>query len=274
MAHRRLTAFFIICALFAFLPDAFAGSDEKALREAFEASVKAEGVKIGDYRLIDQDGKEFRLGEYFRDGKPLVVSFIYTSCPEVCPTITDEFKKAIDGARLKLGDKFNVLTIGFDAENDTPERLKSYGLRFSKDLSAFRLASSDADTVKKLTKQFGFFYVKKKDGSFDHLDMVSVVKSDGSIFKQVYGIRTQSNVLKDRLEELITGREPLVYPKTLIDRIKFFCYKYDPVAGRYVLDYSVIAGFFIQLSIILIIVFAVWGSRIRLFFSRLRKNAT
>lgn len=267
MYRKRLIIIFMaLAALFAFMPRAFA--DDRALREAFEASQKSEGTKAGDYRLIDQDGHEFNLAEYFKNDKPLVVSFIYTGCTEVCPGITAEFKKATDTARERLGNRFNVLTIGFDAENDTPAKLKSYGQRFAKDLGSFRLASADAGTIKRLTERFGFYSLRKDDGSFDHMDMATIVKPDGTIFRQVYGLRTQPGALVDRIEEAITGRQAVVYPKTLVDRLRFFCYRYDPVAGRYVLDYSVVAGFLIQLFVILTIVFAVWGSRIKLFFKR------
>lgn len=267
MDHKRRIISLIVLALFAFIPRAFA-EDDRALREAFEASQKAEGTRAGDYRLIDQDGHEFGLAEYFKNDKPLVVSFIYTSCPEVCPGITAEFKKATDTARERLGDRFNVLTIGFDSENDTPAKLKSYGLRFTRDLGSFRLASADAGTIKRLTGQFGFYSARKKDGSFDHMDMATIVKPDGTIFRQVYGLRTQPGALVDHIEEAVTGRQAIVYPKTLVDRLRFFCYKYDPVAGRYMFDYSVVAGFLIQLFVILTIVFAVWGGRIKLFFKR------
>lgn len=245
--------------------------DAVQLRNAMEASIKAEGAKVDDYALIDQDGVKFNLSEYFKGNKPLVVSFIYTSCPQVCPTITAEFKRAIDSARAKYGDKFNVLTIGFDPEKDKPAKLKEYGHKFANDLTNFRLASSDPETIKKLTGQFGFFNVKRADGSFDHIDMVSVVRPDGRIYKQIYSVRTQSANIETRLEELFTGKTISAGGSaSLVDKIKFFCYRYDPYTGKYVIDFPVIISFVVQALVISLIIFIVWGKRIKGIFRKSR----
>lgn len=236
--------------------------DPVVLKAAVENSRRAEGGKLGDYALFDQDGKPFMLGEYFETGKPLVLSFIYTSCPEVCPTITSELKRAVDGAREKLGERFEVLTIGFDAANDTPERLKEYGKRFTGSFEGFRFAGGDAGTIERLLADAGFFHFRQDDGSFDHMDMVTTVKPDGTIYRQVYGIRSQPQNLAMRLDELVTGKAAVPGSLTLVERIKFFCYRYDPQSGKYVLDYPVFAGMALQALVIGAVIYAVWGRRI------------
>lgn len=243
-------------------------ADPVALKAVVDRAAKAEGVKLDDYELVDQDGVRFRLSEYFSDGKPLVVSFIYTACPTACPLISTEFKKAVDAARVKFGGKFNVLTIGFDTANDTPETLKAYGRKFTEDFKVFRLATSDPETIKRLTGQFGFYYSKKADGTFDHMDMATTVRADGTIYKQVYSLRTDSGNVKDRLDELITGKAYAGADASLIDRIKYFCYRYDPYTGKYLPDYAVFAGFFIQLLVLAAIVYSVWGARLKGFFKK------
>jgi protein SCO1/2 len=130
--------------------------DQGVLKSALEAAAKAEGTKLGEYTLVDQDGVRFSLSEYFDGKKPLIISYIYTSCPVVCPTITAEFTKVVDGAPDAFGDRFNVLTIGFDSSNDTPERLREYAGRFSGG-PRFRYASSDEATLERLLNSVGFF---------------------------------------------------------------------------------------------------------------------
>lgn len=237
-------------------------------KKAIQAAQWAEGTKLNDYTLVDQDGKTFRLSEYFGKGKPLLVSFIYTSCTVVCPTITASLLKAAEEGRKELGDKFNVLAIGFDAEIDTPERLKEYGKRWTSDFSRVRFATGSKDTIEKMTKDFGFFYQKEKWG-FNHLNMISVVSRDGRIYKQIYGKELAPGDIIIPLKELITGQIPEQRPITLIDRIKLFCSTYDPKTGLYVVNWPVIIGFFIQLVLILIIVFAVWGKTITALFSKI-----
>jgi len=43
---------------------------------------------IPDVRLVRQDGVAVNLGEELNDGRPVVLSFIYTSCTSVCPLIS------------------------------------------------------------------------------------------------------------------------------------------------------------------------------------------
>ncbi len=262
--------FFILSLIVILLPlGAFAGqnADIEIMRKAFESSTKAEGVKLDDYSLVDQDGKRFQLGEYFNAGKPLVVGFAYTSCDSVCPTITTEFKKAVDDARKKFGDRFNVLTIAFDPARDTSKKLREYGQRFTRDFRDFRFATSDEATIEKLTRQFGFFYVKNREGGFDHIDMVSVVRPDGTIYKQVYGVRTQGNSVVTRLEELITGKPESLKSASLITKIAYFCTRYDPATGKYVVNYALLVGFLLEVIFVATVFIAVWGRRI-LDFSR------
>ncbi|MBI5643340.1 MAG: SCO family protein [Deltaproteobacteria bacterium] len=269
---RLLSAVFVFLLSLQAMP-AFAAAppDTEALREAFDASVKAEGTRLDEYALVDQDGVSFKLSDYFTQNKPLVISFVYTTCPQVCPTITAELKSVVDNARTRLGNRFNVLTIGFDPANDTPEGLKRYGHKLGSDFKDIRFATGSEETVRKLTRQVGFFYKKKEDGSFDHIDMVTVVRPDGTIYKQVYSLRTQSATLGSRLEELITGKTAAPGQVSLIDRLKYFCYKYDPYTGRYVIDYPIFLSIFIQLAVILAIIYAVWGKKIIGFFKKTRR---
>jgi protein SCO1/2 len=264
---------FLLFALFITLLSAPATStagqlDPVILKNAVDASAKAEGTKLGEYSLVDQDGVRFNLSEYFDGKKPLVISYIYTSCPVVCPTITAEFKKAVDGAKEAFGDRFNVLTIGFDPANDTPERLNEYGRKFAGGIKGFRFASSDPETIERLLSSVGFFRVKQDDGSFDHIDMATTVKPDGTIYRQVYSLRSQPQNLALRLEELFTGKAG-ASSLSLVDKLKFFCYRYDPYSGKYVLDYPVFVSIFIQALIIGGIFYAVWGKRI---VARVRKK--
>lgn len=266
----------LACALFLFArPVAASELDAAAMRDAVDAAARAEGTAPGDFELTDQDGIKFHLSDYFKGDRrrPLVVSFIYASCPHVCPAVTAEVKKAAVDARAKLGvkppqgDRFNVLSISIDPQRDTPKRLKEYGLRFTRDFGQMRFAAPAQKDVNALTGKFGFFFAAKDDGSFDHIDMASVMKSDGTIYKQVYSIRTDGSGIRQRLEELITGK-PAVSSSSLVDKIKFFCYKYDPYSNRYVIDYPILVSIFLQTAVFAVIIGLVWGKKIKGFFRR------
>jgi protein SCO1/2 len=76
-----------------------------------------------DFTLQASDGSEFRLSQH--RGKIVLLSFGYTFCPDVGPTILVELSQL----RARLGDaakRVQVVFITLDPERDTPERLHIY----------------------------------------------------------------------------------------------------------------------------------------------------
>ena len=80
-------------------------------REALRVAEAAVGRSVPDVTLLDRRGRPVPLSRY--RGKPLLVSFIYTGCFQVCPTQTRALHEAVRGLDVLLGaDRFNVVKIG------------------------------------------------------------------------------------------------------------------------------------------------------------------
>jgi protein SCO1/2 len=85
---------------------------------------------VPDVRLIRQDGAIVNLGEELNDGRPVVLSFIYTSCTSVCPLISHTLSQL----QSKLGEnagRVHLMSITIDPEQDTPARLREYAKTFN-----------------------------------------------------------------------------------------------------------------------------------------------
>ena len=81
----------------------------------------------------DGDGTPVRLADY--RGKPLLVSFVYTGCLQVCPATTQFLGRAVEEAQRALGrDAFNVVTVGFNLPFDTPVAMREFQKRQGIDL--------------------------------------------------------------------------------------------------------------------------------------------
>ena len=81
----------------------------------------------GPFQLIDHSGKAVTERDYA--GKPMLVMFGFTSCPDICPSGLQVMASAID----QLGEKGRGITplfITLDPERDTPEKLKEYVTSF------------------------------------------------------------------------------------------------------------------------------------------------
>ncbi len=77
----------------------------------------------GAFSLIDQSGRPFT--EKDLAGKPSLVFFGFTHCPDICPTKLFEITQMLDSLGADAG-KVNVVFITVDPERDTTELLSTY----------------------------------------------------------------------------------------------------------------------------------------------------
>jgi len=178
----RVRCGLLSAAILASAPAAHAALDERAALRESQAAI---GREIGDYRLRDSEGRTVRLAEF--RGKPLVVSFIYTGCFQVCPTTTRALAQAVREAERTLGrGAFNVATIGFNLPFDTPQAMKDFARKYAVSAPNWRFLTPEADTLPQLVADFGFRYEATAAG-FDHLLQASIVDERGRIYRQLYG---------------------------------------------------------------------------------------
>ena len=218
-----------------------AGSTPPALNTevALKTSQAAIGTAIGDYTLLNIDGKPVKLSSF--RGKPLVVNFIYTGCFQVCPTTTRTLKRALETAQRTLGpESFRAVSVGFNQPFDTPEAMRAFARQQGAVMAGWDFLSADPHTLEALAHDVGFSFVPSPRG-FDHLIQVTVVDAKGTVYRQIYGEDFTLPQLIQPLKELITEtpreRETLV---GLLDRVRILCTVYDPTSGTYRFKYSVL----------------------------------
>ena len=226
---------------------------------ALKFSQDAIGRSLDGYTLYDRQGKTVMLTDY--QGKPLVISLIYTSCYQICPTTTKNLERAIKQARSAVGDDtFNVVTIGFDVRNDTRERMRSFarqqGVGNEKD---WFFLSTGRTAIKQLTANVGFLFTSSPSRGFDHLNQLTVVDAEGKIFRQIYGMDFDPGFLVGAMQELVLGNpSQSLSLSSLVNRVRLYCTKYDPSTGAYRFNYAMIfamsigAVVFIILSVVVV----------------------
>jgi protein SCO1 len=216
------------------------GLDQKT---AIQASQAALGQSVGDYTLLDREGRPVRLASY--RGKPLLVSFIYTGCFEVCPTTTRSLEEAVRALQVRFGtNQFNVVSIGFNQPADSPQALKAFAAQHRISQPNWDFLSPPAPIVEPLTRNFGFAYEATPAG-FDHVLQVSLVDAKGVIVQQVYGDRLAVDALGEPMKQMLIGA-PLPQGMRLddiIDQVRLLCTVYDPKTGTYRVDYSLAIEF-------------------------------
>lgn len=206
--------------------------------EALRISQGVVGKKIGDYTLLDREGKPVRLADY--RGKPLLVNFMYTGCFQVCPTSTRAIAAAIDGMGRSMDPRqYNIVSIGFNLPADSPPSMKAFAAQQRINVANWEFLSPHASAVEALTRDFGFAYTPSQSG-FDHLLQVTVVDGEGRIYRQVYGENFSADQLAEPIRQLLRN-EPLPQQldlADLVDRVRILCSIYDPATGEYRVSYA------------------------------------
>jgi protein SCO1/2 len=131
----------------------------------------------GPFQLTDQNGKA--VTDKSLKGKPTLIFFGYTHCPDVCPTSLFEISEVLR-ALGKDADKVNAVFISVDPERDTPATMKDYLSSFDPHLEG--LSGDPAETAKVITSYR--VYAKKvptKDGDYtmDHTALIYLMDRDG-----------------------------------------------------------------------------------------------
>ena len=153
------------------------------------------GNPVPDFTLTDQDGKRISISDF--KGKAIAITFIYARCPlpDYCIRMSTNFS---DVARVLADEpdaqsKYALLSISFDPENDTPAKLKSYGLGYmgkdAKDLGVWKLAVGSDAEVRKIADFFGIRYeVDANDKTqINHNLRTAIVSPEGNVVKMFAG---------------------------------------------------------------------------------------
>jgi protein SCO1/2 len=101
----------------------FAAGDRAGRSGVFQGAMRPAGIPPADFRLRDEEGRLVRLDAL--RGKPVVVTFLYTTCRDTCPLTVDQIRGALDD----LGHDVPVIAVSVDPRNDTPRAAKRFSLR-------------------------------------------------------------------------------------------------------------------------------------------------
>jgi protein SCO1 len=151
---------------------------------------------VADFKLTDQDGKPFKFSD--TRGKLALVTFIFTTCPDVCPLLTAKLaaiQRTLE--ENKLRDYF-LLSITTDPERDTATALKQYASHFKADFHNWSFLTGSRQEIAKVWKLFGVNVTKNESGQVRHTSLTTLVDHQGNRRVDYYGDKWQEKeVLKD-----------------------------------------------------------------------------
>jgi protein SCO1/2 len=131
----------------------------------------------GPFELVDQNGRT--VTERDLKGRPFLVFFGFTRCPDICPTTLFEVSE-IMRALGKDADRVGALFITVDPERDTPAALKDYLSSFDPHLAGLTGEPAAVAAVAKAYRVY-FKKVPLDQGGYtmDHTAIVYLMDKDG-----------------------------------------------------------------------------------------------
>jgi protein SCO1/2 len=144
------------------------GSDAPAAT-GWEGSLRPPAARLPDFALRDQDGETVTAASL--RGRPVVVTFIYSTCEDTCPGQVQSIRGALDD----LGRDVPVIGVSVDPANDTPARARAFVLEQSMTGRMDFLLGSRA-ALARLWDAFGI--APQRDGR-DHSAYTVVVDAQG-----------------------------------------------------------------------------------------------
>jgi protein SCO1/2 len=131
----------------------------------------------GPFSLTDQDGRT--VTDQDLKGRPFLVFFGFTHCPDICPTTLFEVSE-IFRALGPDADKVRALFITVDPERDNAKALKDYLSSFDPHLSGL---TGEPDAVAAVAKSYRVYYKKVplNDGGYtmDHTAIIYLMNKEG-----------------------------------------------------------------------------------------------
>jgi protein SCO1 len=142
------------------------------------------GDPLPEYHFTNELGKAVSLSDF--KGKAVAIDFIFTTCPfpTMCPRLSQNFSEVQKKLKEKgdAPDNWQLLTISFDPEKDTPTVLKNYGERFGYDPAHWSFLTGDLMEITAIAEQFGQTFWRE-GGSISHNVRTVVIDTEGKVQK-------------------------------------------------------------------------------------------
>ncbi|KAB2881033.1 SCO family protein [bacterium] len=188
-----------------------------------------------DLEFTDDEGKKTVLGDYFHQGKPVVIVLAYYNCPMLCTLVLNGVADAVKQNNWTPGEDYRIVTISIDS-SETAELAGLKRKRYLEYLAkpeadaGWRFHVGDHTQIVRLADALGFkFFYDADRKEFAHPAVVFILGEDGKISRYLYGIQFNDRDFRLALVEASEGKVG-----NTLDRLLLYCFHYDPASKGYV----------------------------------------
>jgi protein SCO1 len=180
----RLTALLTIIVLDCAVPAASADNSSAVSRSVTQYT-------LNDIQLVRDDGEVVQLASELSDARPVIVNFIFTTCPGICPLSSQVFSQ-VQRRRGKDAGDVHLISISIDPENDTPAKLRAYARKFDAGPAWHHYTGTPA-AIAAAEKAFGVYSRDK----MDHAPVTWVRAASASSWVRLDGFATADVLIRE-----------------------------------------------------------------------------
>ena len=187
-----------------------------------------------DLEFTDSDGDRLMLSDIFTQNRPVVLTFVYHSCPMLCSLLLDGVTRALSEVPFEPGQDYELVTVSFGSE-DTAESAARQRERYLEQLDKpgadWHFLTGTESAINSLTQAAGFAYKwVESQQEYAHPAAVIFLSESGTITRYLPDFAPQTRDVRAAIVESSSGTVG-----SLLDRAFMYCFQFDPTSNSYVL---------------------------------------
>jgi protein SCO1/2 len=185
-----------------------------------------------DATFRDEQDRPVRLGDFFKTGRPVILSLNYSDCPMLCNLQLTGLAKRLKELEWTAGTEFEVVSVSINPAEPAHRALATrqrYLQLYGRSLNGWNFLVGHQSSIDRVAEAVGFRYQyipARKE--YAHAAVAVLCTPGGKISRYLYGVDFPVQTLRLSLVEASEGK--IGSPG---DQLLLFCFHYDPLTGTY-----------------------------------------
>jgi protein SCO1/2 len=186
-----LGGLFACSAIFAHANKDYPHAHHRAMMKQDNYQRSLVNYQLPQVTLQDAAGQELSLQDAIDRDKTVVLNFIFTSCPTICPVLSAVFAQS-QSLFEKENAEVQLVSISIDPEHDTPARLRDYADKFNANNNWSFLTGQLQDIIK-VQKAFNIY----RGNKMNHIPATFILTPDADQWLRIDGFTNAKQLVQE-----------------------------------------------------------------------------
>jgi protein SCO1/2 len=186
-----------------------------------------------DLRFVNEEGREIRLGDYFK-GKPVILVPGYYGCPMLCTLVLNGLVESMEDMKWRVGTDFEIINFSINPEEGpalAAAKKRNYLKRYGRSGAerGWHFLTGQESAIQALSHSIGFAYqFDPATRQYAHPSGVVIITPEGRVARYLFGVNFASRELYGSLKD--AAAEHVSSP---VQQLLLLCFHYNPLTGKY-----------------------------------------